>query len=39
MIEEDPEIEVSPLSGSVAREGMIVHAEIYRLVEGRELDT
>jgi hypothetical protein len=36
MIEEDPEIEVSPLSGSVAREGMTVHVEIYRLVEGDE---
>ena len=36
MIDEDPEIEVSPLSGSVAREGMTVYVEIYRLVEGDE---
>jgi hypothetical protein len=36
MIEEDPEIEVSPLGGPVARDGMTVHVEIYRLVEGDE---
>jgi hypothetical protein len=36
MIDEDPEIEVSPLSGMVARDGATVHVEIYRLVEGDE---
>jgi hypothetical protein len=36
MIEEAPEIEVSPLGGIVARDGMTVHVEIYRLVEGDE---
>lgn len=34
MIDEDPEIEESPLSGDVTREGVTVHVEIYRLVEG-----
>jgi hypothetical protein len=36
MIDEDPEIEESPLSGIVSREGMTVRVEIYRLVEGDE---
>jgi hypothetical protein len=36
MIDEDPEIEESPLSGTVNREGLIVRVEIYRLVEGDE---
>jgi hypothetical protein len=36
VLNEDPEIEESPLSGIVAREGMTVHVEIYRLVEGDE---
>jgi hypothetical protein len=34
MIEEGSEIEVSPLGGPVSRDGMTVHVEIYRLVEG-----
>jgi hypothetical protein len=34
MLNEDPEIEVSPLSGMVTREGISVRVEIYRLVEG-----
>ncbi|WP_439924554.1 hypothetical protein [Nitrobacter sp. JJSN] len=34
MIEEDPEIEESPLSGIVTRDGISVRVEIYRLVEG-----
>jgi hypothetical protein len=34
MIDDDPEIEESPLSGIVSREGMTVRVEIYRLVEG-----
>jgi hypothetical protein len=34
MIEDDPEIEESPLSGIVSREGVSVRVEIYRLVEG-----
>lgn len=36
MIEEAPEIEVSPLGGIVAHDGMSVHLGIYRLVEGDE---
>jgi hypothetical protein len=36
MIDEDPEIEESPLSGTVTREGVTVRVEIYRLVEGDE---
>jgi hypothetical protein len=36
MIEEDPEIEVSRLGGPVARDGMTVHVEIHRPVEGDE---
>jgi hypothetical protein len=36
MIEGNPEIEVSRLGGPVARDGMTVHVEIYRLVEGDE---
>jgi hypothetical protein len=36
MIEEDPDVEVSPLGGPVSRDGMTVHVEIYRLVEGDE---
>lgn len=36
MIDEDPEIEESPLGGIVTREGMTVRVEIYRLVEGDE---
>jgi hypothetical protein len=36
MIDEDPEIEVSRLSGAVSRDGTTVHVEIYRLVEGDE---
>jgi hypothetical protein len=36
MIDDDPEIEESPLSGIVGREGMTVRVEIYRLVEGDE---
>jgi hypothetical protein len=36
MDEEAPEIEVSPLGGIVARDGMTVHVEIDRLVEGDE---
>ena len=34
MPDEDPEIEQSPLSGIVTREGVTVRVEIYRLVEG-----
>ncbi len=34
MIDEDPDIEESPLSGIVARDGVSVRVEIYRLVEG-----
>ena len=34
MIEDDPEIEESPLSGIVTREGLSVRVEIHRLVEG-----
>jgi hypothetical protein len=36
MIDEDPEIEESPLSGIVTRDGVAVRVEIYRLVEGDE---
>ena len=36
MIDEDPEIEESPLSGTVTRDGITVRVEIYRLVEGDE---
>lgn len=34
MIDEGPEIEESPLSGEVTRDGITVRVEIYRLVEG-----
>jgi hypothetical protein len=34
MVDEDPEIEESPLSGTVTRDGITVRVEIYRLVEG-----
>lgn len=34
MLNEDPEIEESPLSGIVTRDGVAVCVEIYRLVEG-----
>jgi hypothetical protein len=34
MIDEDPEIENSPLCGAVSRDGFTVRVEIYRLVEG-----
>jgi hypothetical protein len=34
MIDEDPEIEESPRSGTVKRDGISVRVEIYRLVEG-----
>jgi hypothetical protein len=34
MIDDNPEIEESPLSGIVARDGVSVRVEIYRLVEG-----
>lgn len=30
--DDDPEIEVSPLSGTVSRDGIVVSVEIYRLV-------
>ena len=36
MIDKDPEIEISRLSGAVSRHGTTVHIEIYRLVEGDE---
>ncbi|EAQ33710.1 hypothetical protein NB311A_00225 [Nitrobacter sp. Nb-311A] len=36
MLNENLEIEESPLSGMVARDGMTVRVEIYRLVEGYE---
>ncbi|MDR6302683.1 hypothetical protein GGQ85_000359 [Nitrobacter vulgaris] len=36
MSDEVPEIEKSPLSGVVTREGVTVRVEIYRLVEGDE---
>jgi C4-type Zn-finger protein len=36
MIDEAPEIEESPLSGIVTREGIAIRVEIYRLVEGDE---
>lgn len=34
MIEDDPEIEESPLSDVVTRDGITVRVEIYRLKEG-----
>jgi hypothetical protein len=34
MIDEDSEIENSPLCGAVSRDGFTVRVEIYRLVEG-----
>lgn len=34
MIDEDPEIEESPLSGLVTHDNVAVRVEIYRLVEG-----
>lgn len=34
MIDDDPEIEESPLSGIVTRDNVAVRVEIYRLVEG-----
>ena len=36
MLNEDPEIEESPLSGIVTRDGVSIHVEIYRLIEGDE---
>jgi len=36
VLNEDPEIEESPLSGIVTRDGVSIHVEIYRLVEGDE---
>lgn len=36
MIDDDPEIEESPLCGEVTRDGVTVRIEIYRLVEGDE---
>lgn len=36
MIEEAPEIEVLPLGGPVACDGMTIHVEIFRPVEGDE---
>jgi hypothetical protein len=36
MIDDDPEIEESQLSGNVTRDGITVRVEIYRLVEGDE---
>ena len=36
MVEDDPEIEYSPLCGDVSRKGITVRVEIYRLAEGSE---
>jgi hypothetical protein len=36
MIDDDPDIEKSPLSGKVTRDGVIVSVEIYPLAEGEE---
>jgi hypothetical protein len=36
VLNEDPDIEESPLSGIVTRDGVVVRVEIYRLVEGDE---
>ena len=36
MLNEDPEIEESPLSGIVTREGISVRVDIYRLVKGEK---
>jgi hypothetical protein len=36
MVEDDPEIEYSPLCGTVTREGVAVRVEIYRLAIGGE---
>lgn len=36
VLNEDPDIEESPLSGIVTRDGVAVRVEIYRLVEGDE---
>ncbi len=34
--EDDPEIEVSPLSGTVSRDGIAVEVQIYRLAKSPE---
>jgi hypothetical protein len=34
MIDDDPEIETSPLSGNVTRDGTTIRVEIYRVAEG-----
>jgi len=36
MVEDDPELEYSPLCGDVARDGITVRVEIYRLAERSE---
>lgn len=36
MVEDDPELEYSPLCGDVAADGITVRVEIYRLAEGGE---
>lgn len=36
MLNEDPQIDESPLCGIVTRDGVSIHVEIYRLVEGDE---
>jgi hypothetical protein len=36
MVEDDPELEYSRLCGDVARDGITVRVEVYRLAGGRE---